>query len=127
MATIFCVLFAISSSIVKLWLKKYIDKVTRIVSIFDINVEKKNTKASKISSLKKVNSRENDIRLVISIHLNAKTNKNRIDCSNIINATVAENQKNLPRINSYLLIGLLNIKNIVLPSIYLFFLIVSIT
>ena len=112
-------LFAISIIVVKLWLKKYIESVTKIVNIFDINVEKKNTRESNISNLKNVNSNENEINLVISISFNIKTHKNKIDWNSIIKATVHENHKNLPKINSCLLIGLLNIKNIVLPSISL--------
>jgi hypothetical protein len=63
----------------KLWLKKYIIRETRIVNIFDIKVEKKKTRDSKISSLKKVNSRENEINLVISISLINNTIKNNKD------------------------------------------------
>ena len=118
-AIIFPHLLAISISIVKLWLKKYIDKATKIVSMFHINVEKKNTRDSNISNLKNVNNRENDIKLVISIPFKNNTVKNNNDCNSIIKKIVAENQKNLPKINSYLLIGLLKIKKIVFHSISL--------
>ena len=57
--------------------------------------------------------------LVISISFINNTIKNNIDCNNIINQIVAENQKNLPKINSYLFIGLLSIKNMVFHSISL--------
>lgn len=103
----------------KLWLKKYIIRETRIVNIFDIKVEKKKTRDSKISSLKKVNSRENEINLVISISLINNTIKNNKDWKNIIKNTVIENHKNFHNINSYLLIGLLNIKKMVFHSISL--------
>jgi len=87
--------------------------------MFDINVEKKNTSDSNISSLNNVNSSEKIIKLVISMPFINKTIKNRIDCRATINATVAEKPKNFPSINSYLLIGLLSIKNIVFHSISL--------
>lgn len=115
----FHVLFAMSNKIVKLWLKKYIIRDTIIVSIFDIKVEKKNTNHNKISSLKNVNSREKEIRLVISMSFKKRTIRNSTDCSRTIKNIVAENPKNLPNINSYLLIGLLNIKKIVFHSISL--------
>lgn len=118
-ATTFQVLYAISCNILKLWLKKYIIRDTRIVRIFDIKVEKKNTSQSNISNLKNVNSNENAINLVISISFINNTIKKSIDCKNIIKNIVAENQKNLPKINSYLWIGLLSIKNIVFHSISL--------
>ncbi len=103
----------------KLWLTKYIISDTRIVSMFDINVEKKNTSQSNISNLKNVKINENNTNLVISISFINNTIKNNIDCKNIIKNIVAENQKNLPNINSYLFIGLLSIKNIVFHSISL--------
>ena len=87
--------------------------------MFDINVDKKKTSDNKISSFKYVNNRENEINLVISISFNKRTDKNKIDCNTIIKNIVHENQKNLPNINSYLLIGLLNIRKIVFHSISL--------
>jgi hypothetical protein len=56
---------------------------------------------------------------VIAISFITKTSKNKRDCSNIIKKIVQENHTNLPKINSYLLIGLLNIKKIVFHSISL--------
>lgn len=108
-----------SIRIEKLWLKKYTDNVTKIVSIFDIKVEKKKTSDNNISNLKNVAISENTINQVISIHFNQITIKNKIDCNNIIKAIVAENHKNFPKINSYLFIGLLSIKKIVFHSISL--------
>ena len=87
--------------------------------MFDINVEKKNTNHSNISSLKNVNNKEKLIKLVISIPFISNTDKNNIDWSSTIRKIVAENQKNLPNMNSYLFIGLLSIKNIVFHSISL--------
>ncbi|MBT3726436.1 hypothetical protein HOG21_01730 [bacterium] len=69
-----------------------------------------------ISNFKNVKTNENNINLLISISLKNSTNKNSIDCSNIIKNIVAENQKNFHNINSYLCIGLLKIKNIVFHS-----------
>ncbi|MBT5492332.1 hypothetical protein HOK00_08945 [bacterium] len=47
--------------------------------MFDINVEKKNTNHSNISSLKNVNNKEKLIKLVISIPFISNTDKNNID------------------------------------------------
>ena len=63
--------------------------------------------------------KEKTISFVISMSLKSKTHKNKTDCKNIIKNIVAENQKNFQRINSYLLIGLDNIKNMVFHSISL--------
>jgi hypothetical protein len=48
--------------------------------------------------------------------LNNNTSKNNNDCTNTINPIVHVNHKNLPRINSYLSIGLDKIKKIVFHS-----------
>ena len=88
----------------------------RIVSILPINVERKNTIAKRISSFNRVNMREKTISEVTSISLSNNTIKKSRDCSNIISEIVPEKPRNLPKINSYLCIGLESIKNIVLPS-----------
>ena len=87
--------------------------------MFDINVEKKKTSQRDISSFKNVATREKLIKLVISISFINKTIKNNIDWNNIIKNIVAEKPSNFHKINSYLFIGLLRIKKIVLPSISL--------
>ncbi len=66
-----------------------------------------------------MNKSEKIIREVISISFKNNTSKKTIDCNKIINVIVIENHKNFHNINSYLLIGLLKIKKIVLPSISL--------
>lgn len=109
-------LLTISKIIEKLWLKKYIISVTSIVSIFDINVEKKNTSQSVISNFNNVKISEKTIKLVTAISFNKSTSKNNIDWNNIIKKIVQENQRSFHNINSYLFIGLLNIKNIVFHS-----------
>lgn len=47
----------------------------------------------------------------IEIHFIAKTTKYKIDWTNVIKVT-NQKPKNLPKMNSYLLIGLLKIKNV---------------
>jgi hypothetical protein len=94
-------------------------RLTRIVIIFDIKLEKKKTKARIISNLKNVNRSENKMSFVISISLKKRTPRNKSDCARIIRRIVAENQKNFHKINSYLAIGLLKIRKIVFPSISL--------
>jgi hypothetical protein len=59
---------------------------------------------------------EKTIKLVIAISLKNKTIKNNNACNAIINMTVIEKPINFHIINSYLFIGLLKIRNIVLPS-----------
>ena len=93
--------------------------MTNIVNILDINVEKKNTKDNKISNLKNVKSRENNINFVISISFKNKMIKNKIAWNKIIKKIFSENQKNFHKINSYLFIGLESIKKIVFHSISL--------
>lgn len=90
-----------------------------IVSIFDINVEKKKTNANKISSLNSIKTKENRTSLVISISFINKTIKNNNACNAKIREMHKENQINFQIINSYLFIGFDNIKNIVFPSISL--------
>lgn len=80
---------------------------------------KKKTIDRVISSLRKVKNKENIIRWSILIDLNNKTIKNSKDWKNIIKKIVIENHTNFQSINSYLFIGLLKIRNIVLPSISL--------
>lgn len=63
--------------------------------------------------------KENTIKDSISIHLKYKTNKYNIDCKKTIKNITSPNQKNFHKINSYLLIGFDNIKNIVFHSISL--------
>lgn len=87
--------------------------------MFDINVEKKNTKDKSISSLNNVKTNENTIKFVISISFKNSTTKNRIACNKIIDKIQRENQTNFQIINSYLFIGFDKIKNIVFPSISL--------
>lgn len=87
--------------------------------MFEIKVEKKNTNANKISSLKNVKTNENIINFVISISLINNTAKNKIVCNKIIERIHRENQTNFPIINSYLFIGLDKIKKIVFHSISL--------
>lgn len=87
--------------------------------MFDIKVEKKKTNDKSISSLKNVNNKENKINLVISKSFINNTTKNNIDWKNIIRNKVNENHKNFHKINSYLFMGLLNIRKIVFHSISL--------
>jgi hypothetical protein len=100
----------------KLWLRKYVIRATRIVSIFPMKVERKNTIPRVISSLKKVNKREKRMRLFISIPFIQSIRRNRIDWSKIIIPIVIENQRNFPSMNSCLLIGFERIRKIVFPS-----------
>lgn len=109
----------ISKIVEKLCPIKYTVKEIKIVNIFDIKVEKKNTKESNISNLKKVKISDQIINLVISISLKYKTHKKSNDWNNIISKIVELNHKNFQKIKSYLLIGLLKIKNIVFHSISL--------
>lgn len=62
---------------------------------------------------------ENIISGVISIHLKNKTHKYKTDCKNTIKDITNESHTNFHKINSYLLIGFDNIKNIVFHSISL--------
>ncbi len=84
--------------------------------MFDINVEKKNTKASNISNFKNVNIKLMTIKWSIGIDLNNNTQRNNNAWKNTITAIVPENPKNFQRINSYLPIGFDNIRKIVFPS-----------
>lgn len=85
----------------------------------DINVEKKNTSARIISSLKNVKSKAKSIRESISIDLRNKSPKNTSDWTNMMTPITPENPRNFQRINSHLLIGFESIKKIVFPSISL--------
>lgn len=87
--------------------------------MFDIKVDKNKTKAIKIHNLNNIKIK--DIIIIHSIFIQLKNNTQRYknDCNNVINKIIKLNHKNFPKINSYLLIGLLNIKNIVFPSISL--------
>lgn len=87
--------------------------------MFDINVEKKNTIARRISSFNRVKKRAHKIRWFISIPFSHNTARKRRDCKTTINIIVAEKPKNFPKIKSCLLIGLESIKKIVFPSISL--------
>jgi hypothetical protein len=93
--------------------------LTMIVRIVDINVEKKKTRASVISSLRKVKRSENTMRESIPIHLNRSRRRNTPDWRIVSIAIAKENQENFPKINSHLSIGFERIKNIVFPSISL--------
>jgi len=116
---IFSVLLTKSNIVEKVWEAKYIIKDVAIVIIFDMKLDKKNTITSIISSLKNIFIRDRIIKLSITISLINKTIKNNIDWNNVIKNIVIENHNIFQIINSYLLIGLLNIKNIVFHSISL--------
>ena len=75
------------------------------VTILDTNVEKKNTSASNISSFKNVNTKLITINESIAISFSNSTHKNNTAWIKIIKAIVPVNHANLPKINSYLLIG----------------------
>ena len=90
-----------------------------MVIIFDINVDKKNTKASVISNFKKVLISDQIIIFVISISLKNNTVRKTKDWKRIIKNITIENHINFQIINSYLSIGLLNIRKMVFPSISL--------
>ena len=57
----------------------YTQSATSIVNMFDINDEKKSTRASKISNLKNVKSKEKAIRSVIAMPFISNTQRKRID------------------------------------------------
>ncbi len=112
----FFVEIAISTTWDKLWDAKYIIIETNTVKMFDIIVEKKNTRAKSISNFKNVNTKLIIIKWSISIHFMSITAKSKRDWKNTIIAIVAENPKNFQRINSYLPIGFDRIRKIVFPS-----------
>jgi len=90
-----------------------------MVNILDIKVDKNKTIQISTINFKNMKKRDIKIKKSIQIHLKYKTHRYRIDCKNVIRKIISENQTNLPRINSHLLIGLLNIKKIVFHSISL--------
>lgn len=94
----------------------YTIRLTIIVIMLLINVEKKKTIASSISSFKKVKNNAHRIRCVIPIPLRSNTHKNNNAWKITIKAIVPEKPKNFPRIKSCLLIGLESMRNIVFPS-----------
>ncbi len=100
----------------KLWDNTYIINESVIVSMFDINVDRKKTIASKASSLNSVNNIENIIKCVISISFKNNTHKNSSACKNTISNIVIENHRNFQSMNSYLFIGLLSIRKMVFHS-----------
>lgn len=112
----FLVLWAISNIIEKVWETKYNIRLHVIVSMLDINVDKKNTIAKAISNLKNVFISDQRIKWSISISLKNKTQRKSKDSIKSITIIVSEKPIIFHNINSYLFIGLLNIKNIVFPS-----------
>lgn len=114
--TLFHVLVTKSRSVEKVWDAKYIINEVATTIMFDIKLDKKNTIASIISSFKNMFMIDQIIKLSISIFLKNKTIKNNIDWKSVIKSIVIENQRIFQRINSYLFIGLLNIKKIVFHS-----------
>lgn len=103
----------------KLCAIRYTIKLTIIVIIVLINVEKKNTIARRISSLKKVNKSDQTISQLIGIDWNNKTKRNKRDWKKTIRNILAENPKNFHKIKSCLFIGFERIRNIVFHSISL--------
>ena len=84
--------------------------------MFDIKVDKKKTRASIISSFKKVFIIDQIMRELISIPWKNSTPKNNIVCAKTSKNIMKENPRIFPKINSYLLIGFERIKNIVFHS-----------
>jgi hypothetical protein len=95
---------------------RYTITETSMVSIFDIKVEKKKTRARRISSLKTVKRREKSIIWVISISFKIKTQRKTKDWRKRIRIIANENQINFQRRNSYRAIGFERIRKIVFPS-----------
>ena len=98
---------------------KYIIIDARIVRIWDIKLEKKNTNPSNISSFKNVKISDQSTRVVIGMALSHKTPRNKSDWNITISKIVAEKPKNFPSTNSYLAIGFERIRNMVFHSISL--------
>lgn len=84
-----------------------------------MKVEKKNTIARSISSLKNVNNKAQSINPVTGIELISSIATYKIACNKTIKSMVAEKPKNFPSIKSCLLIGLERMRKIVFHSISL--------
>lgn len=87
--------------------------------IFDIKLERKNTTASNISSLRKVKNSDQSIRSVIGSCLKNSIHKNKSAWKSVMRKTVAEKPKNFQSKKSWRLIGFESMRKIVFPSISL--------
>lgn len=90
-----------------------------IVIKLHIKLEKKNTKASIISSFRKIFNKDQNTKLEISIHWKKSIHKKSKLSKKVMKNITLEKPKNFQIIKSFLFIGLLKIKKIVFHSISL--------